>query len=102
MREAIPRVNLNFWLFLKNVRAGDSSQPANNVPIITVDAPTAKALMISPEFLIPPSAIIGISYFFAIAAHSEIAVNWGTPAPATILVIHKAPGPIPTLIAAAP
>src|SRR3989338_495394 len=102
MNDAIPRVNLYFLLFLKKVKAGDSSQPAKRDPIITVEAPAAKALTISPEFLIPPSATIGTSYFFATAAHSEIAVNWGTPAPATILVMHKAPGPIPTLMASAP
>ena len=31
-----------------------------------------------------------------------MAVNWGTPTPATILVVHIEPGPIPTLIASAP
>ena len=31
-----------------------------------------------------------------------MAVNWGTPTPATILVVQIEPGPIPTLIASAP
>ena len=35
-------------------------------------------------------------------AMSWIAVNWGTPTPATILVVQMEPGPIPTFIASAP
>ena len=35
-------------------------------------------------------------------AHSKRAVNWGTPTPATILVVQIEPGPIPTLTASAP
>ena len=40
--------------------------PANNDPIITASAPAPKALAISPEYLIPPSAII----LMFIALHS--------------------------------
>ena len=34
-------------------------------PIIVTDPPAAIAFVISPEYLIPPSAIIGIPCFFA-------------------------------------
>ena len=37
---------------------GASSVPANNEPIITASAPAARALAISPENFIPPSAIM--------------------------------------------
>lgn len=56
----------------------------------------------SPEYFIPPSAIIGISYFLASWAQSLIAVICGTPTPATILVVQILPGPIPTFMASAP
>nr|GLL25749.1 uncharacterized protein LOC110418099 [Ipomoea trifida] len=39
---------------------GASLLPAKKLPIITVDAPRAKALAKWPEFLIPPSAMTGI------------------------------------------
>lgn len=47
---------------------GASELPAKKLPIITVEAPSAKALTICPEFEIPPSAIIGIPLFSAILA----------------------------------
>ena len=37
----------------------------NNEPIIITSAPNAIAFAMSPENLIPPSAITGILYFFA-------------------------------------
>ena len=40
--------------------------------------------------------------FFASTAHSNIAENCGTPIPATILVVHIDPGPIPTFTQSAP
>ncbi len=52
------------------VSPGLSSVPANKFPIITQLAPAAIALVISPEYLIPPSAIIGIPYFSATSVHS--------------------------------
>jgi len=60
------------------------------------------ALTISPENFIPPSAIIGILYLSASLAQSMIAVTWGTPIPATTLVVQIDPGPIPTFTALAP
>ena len=65
-------------------------------------APPAKALTISPEYLSPPSAITGTPCFLPSSAQSITAVNWGTPTPATILVVQIDPGPIPTLIQSAP
>ena len=41
------------------VSPGDSSVPAKSDPIITDDAPAAKALVMSPEYLMPPSAMMG-------------------------------------------
>ena len=71
-------------------------------PNITVLAPPAKAFTISPEYLIPPSAIKGILCLFVTSATSITAVNWGTPIPATTLVVQIEPGPIPTFTASAP
>ena len=64
--------------------------------------PAAIALTISPEYLIPPSAITGIPYFLASAYASITAVTCGTPIPATTLVVQIEPGPIPTLTASTP
>ena len=58
----------------------DSSTPANIEPIITELAPAANAFTISPEYFIPPSAIIGMVP--AAFAHSIIALTCGTPTPA--------------------
>ena len=58
--------------------------------------------MISPEYLIPPSAITGISYLLASFTQSIIAVIWGTPIPVTTLVVQIEPGPIPTFTASTP
>lgn len=81
---------------------GDSSAPATNLPSIKQLAPAARALHIFPEFLFPPSEINGILYSLQIGATSNNALNYGTPAPATILVIQIAPLPIPHLIPSAP
>ena len=53
-------------------------------------------------FFIPPSAIIGILNFSAIAPHSNTAENCGTPKPVTILVAQALPPPTPTFTASAP
>ncbi len=76
--------------------------PASRLPIITVAAPAASDLAMSPELRMPPSAITGMSASRAICAHSITADNCGTPAPATTRVMHTAPGPTPTLTASAP
>src|SRR5699024_5642707 len=65
-------------------------------------APEARALTISPEYLIPPSAIIGTPYSWAARAQSYTAVICGTPTPATTRVVQIDPGPIPTLTTDAP
>ena len=59
------------------------------------------AFTISPVYLIPPSAITGTLLSMELQT-SKIAENCGTPTPATILVVHIEPGPIPTLIPSAP
>ena len=76
--------------------------PARSPPIITLLAPAAIALVMSPEYLIPPSAISGIRERSATLEHSFSAVSCGTPAPATILVVQIEPGPTPTLTALTP
>src|SRR5438876_9022142 len=78
------------------VSPGDSSVPANRLPIITQDAPAANALEMSPEYLIPPSAMSGTSVPWAARAASMMAVNCGTPAPVTTRVVQIDPGPMPT------
>ena len=65
-------------------------------------APAASALARSPEYLMPPSAITGVSLALATSTASMIAVSCGTPTPATMRVVQIEPGPMPTLIASAP
>jgi len=81
---------------------GASSVPANNEPIITASAPAAKAFAKSPEYLIPPSAIIFTFLFLIPFLTDRIALNCGTPIPATNLVVQIEPGPIPTFIISTP
>ena len=76
--------------------------PAKIDPIIIASAPAAKALTISPENFIPPSEMILTFLLFKARFTSMIAEICGTPIPATILVVHIDPGPMPTLIMSAP
>ena len=75
--------------------------PAKILPNITASAPAAIALAISPEYLMPPSAIKGTLPLIA-SLISKIAEIWGTPIPATILVVQIDPGPMPILMLSAP
>ena len=52
----------------------------------------------SPEYLMPPSAMIGTPCLEASSAQSMTAVSCGTPTPATMRVVQIEPGPMPTLI----
>ena len=70
--------------------------PAKRLPIITHDAPAASAFEMSPEYLMPPSAMMATSVPFAALAASMMAVNCGTPAPVTTRVVQMEPGPMPT------
>ena len=60
------------------------------------------AFVISPEYLIPPSAITGTPVLFDMDLQFIIAVICGVPIPATILVVHIEPGPTPILTPSAP
>src|SRR5262245_53654762 len=84
------------------VSPGDSSVPANSDPIITDEAPAASALVRSPEYLMPPSAMIGTPDDFAAIAHDATAVTWGTPTPVTTRVVQMEPGPMPTFTPSTP
>ena len=55
------------------ISPGLSSVPANRLPIIVVLAPTAIALVMSPEKRMPPSAITGMPWAAAARAHSMMA-----------------------------
>ena len=81
---------------------GLSDVPEKREPIITASAPAAIALARSPENLIPPSEIILILRFLKAFLTSITALSWGTPTPATSLVVHIDPGPIPTLTMSTP
>ena len=81
---------------------GDSSVPARRFPNMTELAPAAMALVMSPEYLIPPSAIRGISFSLVMRKTSEIAVICGIPAPEIIRVVQIEPGPTPTFTASTP
>ena len=65
-------------------------------------APAAMALVMSPDCVMPPSAIRGTPVLAAISAQSIMAVIWGTPMPAITRVVQIVAGPIPTLMASAP
>ncbi|MNE19257.1 hypothetical protein D3C80_1123290 [compost metagenome] len=69
---------------------------------MTAEAPAAMALARSPENLIPPSAMTGISAALAASTDAMTAASCGTPTPATMRVVQMEPGPIPTLTASAP
>ena len=69
---------------------------------MALEAPTAIALARSPEYLMPPSAMIGTPESRAARTASAMAVNCGTPTPAITRVVQIEPGPIPTFTASAP
>src|SRR3954470_22479160 len=100
--DPIPRYVLNVRPWYRIVSPGLSSVPASRLPIITASAPAAIAFVISPEYLMPPSAISGTPASRVAREHSEIAVICGTPAPDTTRVVQIDPGPIPTLIPSTP
>ena len=58
-------------------RPGDSYVPANQEPIMTLDAPAASAIATSRGCRTPPSAQTCLPYFLASAAHSSTAENCG-------------------------
>ena len=63
--EPIPRYTLYLRPWNNSKSPGASSHPANIEPIIHTFPPAAMAFTISPENLIPPSAIIGTPYSLA-------------------------------------
>ena len=65
-------------------------------------APTAIALVTSPEYRTPPSEMIGISQRLATSEHSCIDVIIGMPIPATTRVVQIEPEPIPIFTASTP
>ena len=69
---------------------------------MTTLAPAASALTMSPLYLMPPSAMIGMPYCAATQAASYTAVICGTPMPATTRVVQMEPGPMPTFTQSAP
>src|SRR3569623_667382 len=98
----MPRYDLYERPWYRTISPGASSVPANSEPIITVSAPAARAFATSPEYLMPPSAMIATPEPFAAATDSEIAVSCGTPTPATMRVAQIEPGPTPTFTALTP
>src|SRR6266496_2552517 len=76
---------------------GLSSHPASRLPSITVSAPDAIALAMSPEYCRPTSPMTGTPAGRHAEAASKIAVTCGTPTPATTRVVQIEPGPTPTL-----
>ncbi|MCY1554334.1 hypothetical protein D9M68_908990 [compost metagenome] len=69
---------------------------------MTQEAPPARALAMSPENLMPPSAMTGTPDLLASSAQPMTAASCGTPTPATMRVVQIEPGPMPTLTASAP
>ena len=69
---------------------------------MTLEAPAARALAMSPDMRIPPSAITGTPSPSTAATTSITAVIWGSPMPVTTRVVQIEPGPMPTFTASAP
>src|SRR5215510_632380 len=90
--DPMPRYALNVLPWYRIVSPGLSSVPANSDPIMTVSAPAASAFVMSPENLIPPSAISGIFAFRAALTHPMMAVICGMPTPLTTRVEQIARG----------
>src|SRR6185312_15764831 len=99
-RLPMPRIILKRRPSSRNDSPGLSSVPASIEPIITEDAPAASAFTMSPEYLMPPSAITGTSPAPSMA--SSTAVSCGTPTPVTTRVVQMEPGPTPTFTALTP
>ena len=97
-----PRYFFNRTPSAKKYSPGVSEVPAKSEPIMTVDAPSASALMIWPTDLIPPSAITGTPNLRAYSATRNTAVAWGRPTAITSWVMQIEPLPIPTRSASAP
>ena len=76
--------------------------PAKSEPIITVSAPAAIALTMSPEYLMPPSEMQGTPNFAAARTQASTALICGTPTPATTRVVQIEPGPMPTFTPSTP
>mmetsp|Transcript_11442 Transcript_11442/g.13124 ORF Transcript_11442/g.13124 Transcript_11442/m.13124 type:complete len:394 (-) Transcript_11442:44-1225(-) len=91
-----------FFPSFTSTRPGASSVPASIFPSITVSAPAAMALEMSPASLMPPSAMQGTPCRWATSAHSITAESCGTPLPATRRVMQIEPGPTPILSPSAP
>src|SRR6266849_1037867 len=100
--EPMPRYDLYERPWKRMTSPGASSVPAKSEPIITVCAPQASALTMSPEYLMPPSEMQGTPDFAAALMQLSIAVICGTPTPATTRVVQMDPGPMPTFTASAP
>ena len=69
---------------------------------MTAWAPAASALVMSPEYRMPPSAMIGMSVPCRALTADAMADSCGTPTPETIRVVQMLPGPMPHLTASAP
>ena len=58
--EPIPRNSLYCLPLMNTISPGPSSQPASRLPSMTVSAPAAMALAMSPEYWTPPSPMTGM------------------------------------------
>ena len=58
--EPMPRYSLYCLPLMNTISPGVSSQPASRLPSITVSAPAAMALAMSPEYCRPPSPMSGM------------------------------------------
>ena len=85
---------------VKQLALGFLLVPANKEPHITKSAPAARALTISPEVLIPPSAMILTS--LSVLAQSKMVWRPGRPCPVTIRVEQMEPPPMLHRTALAP
>ncbi len=69
---------------------------------MTHEAPAARPLTMSPEYVIPPSESTGSPFRAATSATSGMAVGWATPTPAINRVVQVDPGPTPVFTAKTP
>ena len=100
--EPMPRYALKRAPLIDFFRRGFHRCLRTATPSMTHEAPAAMALVMSPEYLMPPSPMMGPVPYWRPRPASMMAVICGTPMPATTRVVQMEPGPMPTFTVSAP
>src|SRR5438309_1047548 len=87
-RLPMPRITLKRRPSSRNDSPGLSSVPPSSEPIITLEAPAARAFTTSPEYLIPPSTVLVLVGVGMLAALEDVLHRDEAPQDA-VLVHHR-------------